>query len=219
MRSKLCRSGQAWAAAVGAVLALASVGCGPEQAEELELEQAQGAQADAGLARVEAGLTGDEDTPLPPPDCLDCEPPEPPRYTVKWKANLVSLKCLDPSDNDGLDEAYLVAEVTGDHAAETIWGPNYMGTNTTVNFDLASSYPTALHWSSTFVGGAGKLVALWDDSTGWFDAEEQIDWVGLISRSGTYTETLSGAGGTYQLTYTVVSTSCTPGTQPCPTSL
>lgn len=214
MRSKPSRGGQAWAAAVGAALALASVGCGPEQLEGLEL--AEGAKADAGLAQAGAGLTGDEDTPLPPPDCLDCEPPEPPRYTLKWKAQLLSLKCNDPSDSDGLDEAFLVAEVTGDHAAETIWGPNYMGAGTTVDFNPASAYPPPLRWSSTMVGSADKLVALWDDSTGWFDAEEQIGWVGLISRSGIHPVTLSGAGGSYELRYQVVSTGCTPGTEPCP---
>ncbi|QDE66106.1 hypothetical protein BHS09_03320 [Myxococcus xanthus] len=220
---------------MGAVLALTACGTErmepaqpPVEADAMESVDAQAADAKpVDIIAMEKQLQ--EASLAPPAQCNDpsCEggggggEPDPdwPYYTLFWRANLLSLKCITTSDIDGNDEAWLEAEVTGDHQSEVIWNDDYMTPNKRVEWSPLNSYPPPLLFTTNTVGAGGKLVALWDKSMHIFDVQEQIGWTTLRGQTGTFTAVLEGHGGKYELTYQVESTGCSPRTQPCPTNL
>ena len=224
------RVGQTWrktlGLTMGAVLVL--TGCGTEAVAPVEQAEAS-SEEDAkpvDIAAMEKQLQ--EASLAPPAQCNDpsCEPgggwePDPdwPYYTLFWRANLLSLRCISVSDLDGKDELWLESEVTGDHQSDIIWNSDYVWPGTVFHWDPLNPHPPALQFTTQSVGAGGKLVALWDRSEHIFDLQEQIGWTTLRGQTGTFTATLEGHGGKYELTYQVQSTGCAPRTQPCPVNL
>jgi hypothetical protein len=215
---------------MGTMLTL--TGCGPEGMAPEELEQAQPPVEEGATAAVqEGGEAAKQQQPemMIPPECdpttgIGCDDPPPgepswPYYTLFWKANLLSLRCITVSDWDGDDEVWLESEITGDHDSDVVWGVETMKPGWVANFDPLNPWPPYLQFSTNSLGAGGKLVALWDAQVELFDVEEQIGWTTLTGKSGTYTTILEGAGGKYELTYSVESTGCSPRSLPCPTNL
>lgn len=211
---------------MGAVFALAACGTEPMQppVEADAVEDVDAKPVD--IIAMEKQLK--EANLLPPAECNDpsCEPgggwePDPdwPYYTLFWRANLLSLRCISVSDMDGADELWLESEVTGDHQSDIIWDDDHVTPGEVITWDPLNPHPTSLQFATQSVGAGGKLVALWDRSMHIFDLEEQIGWTTLRGQTGTFTATLEGKGGKYELTYQVQSTGCSPRTQPCPTNL
>jgi len=226
---------QALGLTMGTMLVLS--GCGVEEMAPMEQAEAPEQTAAAAVDTVDAKPVDiiamekqlKEASLAPPAQCNDpiCEggggggEPDPnwPYYTLFWKANLLSLRCITVSDMDGKDEAWLEAEVTGDHQSEVIWNDDYMTPDKLVEWSPLNSYPPPLYFTTNTVGAGGKLVALWDRSEHIFDLEEQIGWTTLRGQTGTFTTVLEGHGGKYELKYEVESTGCSPRTLPCPTNL
>ncbi|AEI63020.1 hypothetical protein [Corallococcus macrosporus] len=218
---------------MGAVFALTA--CGTEglepaqptvEADAMERVDAQAADAKpVDIIAMEKQLK--EASLVPPEPCTDpsCEPgggggdPDWPYYTLFWRANLLSLRCISVSDMDGKDELRLESEVTGDHQSDIIWSNDYAYPGTVFTFNPLDPYPTSLQFSTQSVGAGGKLVALWDKSEHFLDLEQQIGWTALRGQTGTFTAILEGNDGKYELTYQVQSTGCSPHSQPCPTNL
>ncbi|ATB45090.1 hypothetical protein MYMAC_000674 [Corallococcus macrosporus DSM 14697] len=217
---------------MGAVFALTACGTEgmepaqpTEEADAMERVDAQAADAKpVDIIAMEKQLK--EASLVPPEPCTDpsCEPggggdPNWPYYTLFWRANLLSLRCISVSDMDGKDEAWLESEVNGDNQSDIIWNSDYVYPNSVFNWDPLNPHPPSLQFTTNSVGAGGKLVALWDRSEHIFDLQEQIGWTTLRGQTGTFTTTLEGNGGKYELTYQVQSTGCSPHSQPCPTNL
>jgi hypothetical protein len=129
---------------------------------------------------------------------------------VAASVQLVEIKILTSSDWDGADEVWLETEITGDNQSDVIWGVNYMkpgddrynnywldGRAASTNNPSASVAPIAC--DNTYFC---KAIAIWDQGAT-FDVEEQIGVLFINATLGTRTETVEGAGGKYQITYTV----------------
>lgn len=209
---------------------LTVTGCGPEGlAPEEQEQQPTQESATAAVPEQDSQVAAKQqvDALLPPGcdenGCPDDPPPDDdggpsyPYYTLFWRANLLKLRCLTTSDWDGRDEAWLESEVTGDHDADVIWGVSNMEPGWVANFNPLNPWPPPLQFTSHSFGAGAKLVALWDESTGPFDVEEQIGWTTLTALQGTRTTLIEGNGGKYELTYSVEYTGCSPISAPCPT--
>lgn len=216
---------------MSAALVLVSTGCAVEEPQEEVQDSAQGEPDRAAAVRdTQDDGTGkvilnpaEEEQQMALCSINDCGGggggDDWPYYTLYWRAHLLSLKCSDATDVDGKDEVWLESEVTGDNQSDRIWGVNDMRPGDTVSFDPMGSYPPPLQFQTYAVGATGKLVALWDASTSWFDLEEQIGVAYIPGQRGTYTKVIQSADARYELTFSVEPTGCAPLSLPCPTNL